>query len=72
MEDSSAFAPENFGPVVLIQLNRLYDIGMALLSVFDADKAALLVKLHEDGHTFTPPPAFVEFEESNEESMDGN
>ena len=58
-EALSAFAPENFGPVVLIQLMRLYDVQMALLSCYDAEKAAYLAEMHEAGLSFTPPPAFA-------------
>ncbi len=57
---SSAFDPENFGTVVIIQLMRLYDVQMALLSCYDPEKAGMLAEMHERGLSFTPPPAFSE------------
>lgn len=62
----NAFAPENFGPVVLIQLMRLYDVQMALLSCYDAEKAEILARMHEQGLSFTPAPAFAEEVEPDE------
>lgn len=62
-EPKDAFHPENFGPVTLIALMRLYDVGMALLSVHDAEKAATLADMHEKGLTFMPPPIFAIEEE---------
>jgi hypothetical protein len=58
-----AFHPNNFGPVLLIQMMRLYDIGIALLSVQDPVKAEQLILMHEQGITFTPAPAFAQDEE---------
>jgi hypothetical protein len=66
---SSAFDPTNFGPVVIIQLMRLYDVQMALLSCYDPEKAGMLAEMHERGLSFTPPPAFAE-ELENEETQD--
>ncbi len=57
---SSAFDPANFGAVVIIQLMRLYDVQMALLSCYDPEKAGMLAEMHERGLSFTPPPAFSE------------
>lgn len=57
---NSAFDPANFGAVVIIQLMRLYDVQMALLSCYDAEKAGTLAEMHERGLSFTPPPAFSE------------
>lgn len=53
---SSAFDPENFGPVMIIQMMRLYDIGLALLAAVDPEQAEKLADLHENGITFCPPP----------------
>jgi hypothetical protein len=64
--EANAFAPENFGPVVLIQLMRLYDVQMALLSCYDAEKAQALALMHEQGLTFTPPPAYAVQDEEDE------
>lgn len=54
----SAFHPDNIGPVTLIQLSRLYDVGMAFLAVLDEEKAVALANLHALGEFATPPPAF--------------
>jgi hypothetical protein len=59
----SAFDPANFQPVLLIQLMRLYDVQLALLSAIDPDKAAALVDMHARGDTFCPAPAFIDREE---------
>jgi hypothetical protein len=68
---NSAFDPENFGAVVIIQLMRLYDVQMALLSCYDPEKAGMLAEMHERGLSFTPPPAFSEeLDESSEESSE--
>jgi hypothetical protein len=63
----SAFDPANFGPVVIIQLMRLYDVQMALLSCYDSEKAGMLAEMHERGMSFTPPPAFAEPSEEIDE-----
>jgi hypothetical protein len=54
-----AFAPENFNVVMLIQMMRVYDVLLALLSVDNPQKAAQLAEMHEKGLTFTPAPAFA-------------
>lgn len=54
----SAFDPENFQMVLLIQMMRTYDILLAILSVQDPVKATQLAAMHEQGLTFTPHPAF--------------
>lgn len=58
-----AFAPENFNIVMLIQMMRVYDVLLALLSVENPQKAAQLAEMHEQGLTFTPAPAFSVEEE---------
>jgi hypothetical protein len=60
-----AFAPENFGRVVLIQLMRLYDVQLALLSCMDPEKAKDIVLMHEQGITFMPNPAFAAEEDED-------
>lgn len=57
-----AFHPDNFGPVVLIQLMRTYDLLLALLSIHDPEKALQLSEMHEKGLSFTPAPVFSEEE----------
>ncbi|AVD99211.1 hypothetical protein SEA_BILLNYE_6 [Streptomyces phage BillNye] len=70
-QPSSAFDPENFGPVVIIQLMRLYDVQMALLACHDPEKAGILAEMHEKGMSFTPPPAYSEeLDEPSEESSE--
>lgn len=59
----SAFDPENFQPVLLIMLMRLYDLQLAWLSVVDPTKANALRELHERGLTFAPEPKLVPHEE---------
>jgi hypothetical protein len=54
--------------VVIIQLMRLYDVQMALLSCYDPEKAGMLAEMHERGMSFTPPPAFAE--ELDEETQE--
>jgi len=62
----SAFDPENFQTVMLIQMMRTYDVLMAFLSVMDAEKAEILAGLHEKGLTFCPNPSLsIEEDASN-------
>jgi hypothetical protein len=56
--ENSVFHPDNFSPVVLIQLARLYDVGMAFLGAIDPEKAKGLAELHARGEFMTPAPAF--------------
>lgn len=56
---SDAFDPANFNVVMLIQMMRVYDVLLALLSVDNPQKAAQLAEMHEKGLTFTPAPAFA-------------
>jgi hypothetical protein len=63
--ENSVFHDDNFNPVVLIQLTRLYDVGLALLSVFDPDKAKLMAQAHAKGEVFSPAPAWTEDDESD-------
>lgn len=62
-QPESAFDPDNFGQVLLIQVSRLYDVGMALLAVVDVEKAVAMAQAHAKGAILSPPPAFVEEEE---------
>jgi hypothetical protein len=63
-EIASAFDPENFQTVMLIQMMRTYDVLMAFLSVMDAEKAEILAGLHEQGLTFCPNPS-LSIEDAN-------
>lgn len=65
LPDNSVFHDDNFNPVVLIQLTRLYDVGLALLSVFDADKASRMAQAHANGEVFSPAPAWTVDDESD-------
>jgi len=67
-EPPSAFDPANFNFVVLVQLMRLYDVGMALLSCYDPSKADTLAQMHERGLSFTPNPAFSVLDEDDAEN----
>lgn len=62
-QTESAFDPDNFGQVLLIQVSRLYDVGMALLSTVDSDKAVAMAEAHAQGILLAPAPAFVEEDE---------
>lgn len=67
-EHTSAFDEQNWWPVLLIMLSRLYDLELALLSAINPVKASEIVELHEQGHTFAPIPKFVSYEEPDEVS----
>lgn len=60
--ESSAFDDDNFATVLLIQVSRLYDVGMALLAVVDVEKANAMAEAHAQGIILTAPPAFREEE----------
>lgn len=60
-EPTSAFDEQNWWPVLLIMLSRVYDLQLALLSAINPVKAAEVVKLHDSGHTFAPIPKFVPY-----------
>jgi hypothetical protein len=62
-EPQSAFAEENFAQVLLIQVSRLYDVGMALLAIVDKDKAVAMAETHAQGILISPAPAFQEEED---------
>lgn len=58
----TAFDPEVFGPVVIIQLNRIYDVLMNILaesSPRGPHIAKMLAQLHESGQFLSPPPAYA-------------
>lgn len=65
-EPKSAFDPENFAAVQLIMMMRLYDLGLALLSVFDEKKADELSEYHAQGFSFAPAPKYVEYEDTDD------
>lgn len=60
LPSNSVFHPDNIGPVTVIQLSRIYDVGMALLAVVDPEKASLMADAHAAGITLAPPPAFAD------------
>lgn len=59
INEGSAFHPDNLEQVKLIMMMRLYDLQLALLSVYDAEKATALAAMHEEGHILCPAPAFI-------------
>lgn len=61
-QSNGAFDEDNFATVLLIQVSRLYDVGMALLSVVDHEKSVKMAEAHAQGIILTPPPAFREEE----------
>ncbi len=52
-----ALDPANFQTILLIMLNRIYDVNMALLLSVNPDKGAELYAMHEAGVSLAPPPA---------------
>jgi hypothetical protein len=58
--EGSAFDPAHFGPVVIIQLNRIYDALMALLAATGSPMASHLHDLHAAGQFLSPPPSYAE------------
>lgn len=62
-EPQSAFAEDNFTQVLLIQISRCYDVGMALLAVIDSDKAVAMAEAHAQGILISPAPAFMDEDE---------
>lgn len=67
VEVGSALDPANFQTVLLIMLNRLYDVNMALLTTVDPQQAARLYDMHEAGAYLAPPPALALEKEENDE-----
>lgn len=59
-QNNSAFDEDSFAQVLLIQVTRLYDVGLALLSVVDPEKAKHMAAGHALGEIFSPAPAFIE------------
>lgn len=55
----SAFDPANFNTVLLIMLNRLYDINLAFLATVNPAKAQELYEMHERGIYLAPPPSIA-------------
>lgn len=60
--------PDNFGPVSLILLMRIYDVQLALLADKNPALAKKLEQAHTNGDFLSPPPRMVEYEEDSEES----
>lgn len=59
IDAGSALDPANFQTVLLILLNRLYDVNLAFLATVNPDKAAELYRLHEQGAYLSPPPSIL-------------
>lgn len=59
VEAGSALDPANFNTVLLIMLNRLYDVNLAFLASVNPQKAAELYDLHERGLYLAPPPSIA-------------
>jgi hypothetical protein len=66
-QDQSQNLEENLPMVNYIMLHRIYDmlalIASKLANEEDVDK---LLKMHEEGYLFGPPPAYTSSEDSNE------
>lgn len=59
IEAGSALDPANFQTVLLIMLNRIYDVNMAFLMTVNPGKAQELYALHESGDYLAPPPSIL-------------
>jgi len=59
IDAGSALDPANFQTVLLILLNRLYDVNLAFLATVNPDKAAELYSMHEAGAYLSPPPSIL-------------
>lgn len=59
MSEPSAFDPAHFNTMLLIQLARIYDLQLALVTLMDEDLGARLSALHEQGQLLGPPPALA-------------
>jgi hypothetical protein len=55
----SALDPANFQTIVLIMLNRLYDLQLAFLATVNPQKAEELYDLHASGQYLAPAPAIA-------------
>lgn len=65
-DDNSMMHPDNFGPVSLILLMRIYDVLISNLGTQNPQVAEKLIKAHEAGEFLSPPPRMVEYEEDSE------
>lgn len=57
--DEPGAVEDNTNAVIAIQLTRIYDVLMVLLSTNDPDAARKLTELHENGEFLSSPPAIV-------------
>lgn len=55
---SSAFHPNNLGPVVVVQLARIYDLLMIIARNTNMHEASLIEELHRQGMWACPPVAY--------------
>lgn len=67
IDAGSALDPANFNTVMLIMLNRIYDVNLAFLATVNPEKAAELYQLHETGSYLAPPPAIAVSDEPAED-----
>lgn len=61
---------EAFSTIVVIQLARLYDLQLAMLSLIDPNLATHIEDLHSSGEFFGPEPALAVPGESGDISVD--
>lgn len=57
-EVDDAFSSDNIGTIQFIQLSRIYDVLIAILTLQDKDVAKDLLELHSQGNIVTPQPVF--------------
>lgn len=62
----NAFDPDHLFPSLLIQLTRVYDVGIAILRNMNKDEADALVEFHEHGGFLSPPPSYTLEDEDGE------
>jgi hypothetical protein len=56
--------------LILIQLMRLYDVQMSILSHFNDTRAEKLEKIHDEGKTVTDIPWILDNEEEVDRSAE--
>jgi hypothetical protein len=55
MEEIEEVQLDGFQSIVVIALQRLYDVQMTMLMHMNPTKAEQLAQLHEQGRTLSPP-----------------
>lgn len=61
----NAFDADHLFPSLLIQMTRVYDVGLAILKELNPEAANNLLTWHEAGNFISPPPSYNEEQETN-------